>query len=545
MTTRNDVLRGAAALLSGVIGAFALPFWSFWPLIFLSLGGFFYLSGKDRTFRQGFLTGWLFGLGYFVAGLYWIGNALLVDGNPYAWAWPLAVLALPSVLAVYTGLAAALYATVKNRFVLPGYFGDVFLWSGLLSFTEYLRGHLFTGFPWNLFGHAFSEQLEILQVLSLAGPYFLSLYVILTSAALSKFLTDSAAQKKAQALSFTVMLIAGFAGAYIWGSSRIARIETREKSAPALTIRLVQPSIAQSEKWRPEKIPNHYRKIMDMSAAPAPDGAGQAGGTGPVLVVWPETAMTSAYFDYARRNGDLETLFKKLPEGSLLAAGLLMIESAPDGSPQYANSLVIADSEKNFGRYDKAHLVPFGEYIPLGKWLPFDTITGFSGFKRGRSDENLKIRMQDTVQVHPLICYEVIFPISSKGLNNSQFAKILLNVTNDAWYGHSPGPHQHLSQSRMRAIEQGLPLIRVANNGISAGVSTDGSLIVKLEYNMEKSFDLRLPLLKSFSFYFFIGDKIYLLILFLLFLFICTTTRSNPDSRDTLFLYLYFWLRHF
>lgn len=466
------------AFVAGVVANLAIPPLNLVWLLWLAFPALLMLTACDKSRKTAFLTGWMFGFGFFFMGLYWISFALLTDLESYWFLLPFAMAGLPAGLAIFTGLVTlALHAAPVTGI------GRVFLFAGLYAGAEWLRGHILTGFPWNLTGYGWSGSLAVLQLTSVIGIYGLSALTVL-AAALPGLVTDTKI-KKPLSISLTVLGIITFAGIWTWGNQRLETAS--DDTVPGIGLKIVQPNIIQTEKWDPKFRTRNFQRLIELSAAP--DEPGHA----TTHVIWPETA--TAWFiselPIARENMAAVT-----PPGGYLMFGQLRQDPAPEGElPPYYNSLsVMNDAGEFVAHADKTHLVPFGEYIPLRKYLPFDPVAaGAADFVPGKGPLNLHI--QKTPSFSPLICYEVIFP--GAVAPRDERPEWLLNITNDAWYGHTAGPHQHFAIARIRSIEEGAPLVRAANTGISAVFDSWGRVVHYLDLGEEGVIESKLP--KSIS----------------------------------------------
>lgn len=438
------------------------------------------------------LSGWAFAFGYHIAGLYWISNALLVDGDRFAWLVPFAAAGLPAGLALFGALAGAAY-----RMLRPTGWLRVPAFAAIWGLAEWLRGHIATGFPWNLPASSWAFSDALLQPLALLGGYGYSLFVLAFAAApvllaVPRFAEAAEAasarrRRIAAGLAFlTVPLM--FAG---FGFVRLAAAPTPDPGAPV--VRVVQGNVAQQHKWKRELLEANLARYLAMTeqreATARPDGSSDL--PPPAIVVWPETAVPFFLnLDVRLR----QLLGEALAPGAVLFAGAPVREAGPRGEadPKVFNSLLaIATDGTLLGRYDKSHLVPFGEYVPFRAWLPLTPIVKtFRDFTAGPGLATLAI--PGLPAVGPLICYEVIFP-GAVAAGGAARPDLLVNVTNDAWFGVSNGPYQHLVAARMRAVEEGLPLIRAANTGISAVIDPFGRVLVSLGLGHTGVLDSRLP----------------------------------------------------
>ncbi|MFC6654765.1 apolipoprotein N-acyltransferase [Roseibium salinum] len=347
-------------VLCGAATAFALPPYNLTPVVLITFPCFVWLldgalepgSGKARArLRTGFALGWLFGFGYFLSGLWWIGAAFLVEAEKFAWMMPFAVLAMPVGLALFTGAGVALAALFWTD-----QFRRILLLAACLTLADWLRGHVLTGFPWNAFGYAVSGSLPLSQTASLVGLYGLT-FLVVAIAASPSVLAD--ARPLRQRLTALVTAVAVLAAVFAYGSIRLSTVETQDAG---LDIRIVQPSIDQRQKWLPELREEIFQTYLDMSEAPL-GGSARVGQ--PRLVVWPESAVP---FLLTQQPGALFRIAAALGSGTELVTGAIRAETGVDG-PDYFNSVyVIAEDGTVKGIYDKVRLVPFGEFVPL-KWL--------------------------------------------------------------------------------------------------------------------------------------------------------------------------------
>lgn len=481
--------RWTLAMLMGGITSLALPPYNFLPVVFITFPALTWLmdgmiaAGERRSLRALLSAaglGWAFGFGYFLAGLWWIGNAFLVEGGPTQWLIPLAVVLLPAALAVFTAvglmLAAWLWSAHPMRLIV--------LAAGL-SIGEWLRGHLFTGFPWNAFGYLFTSSEPISQLAAYGGLWGLTFFTVLVAASPATLIDPKENWRRwlAPVTGLFLLLMAFGAGAYRLNQSELIW-------SPGVSLRLVQPNIPQDDKFRPELREQVLTTFERLSR--------QKGENGRTLnevshLIWPESPFP---FLLSRDEQALRQIGDLLPRGTTLLTGAIRKEAAKEESATetFYNSLyTIADDGTLIQAYDKVHLVPFGEYLPfqttLEKW-GFEQLTRLrGGFTAGTRRETMSVPRAPLVS--PLICYEAIFP--AQVASRDDRPQWLLNITNDAWFGLTPGPYQHMAQARLRAIEEGLPLVRVSNNGISAVVDPYGRVIRALALGREGILDAPLP----------------------------------------------------
>jgi apolipoprotein N-acyltransferase len=449
LRARQGWRAGATAFGLGAIGAAAFAPLHLVPVLALSFPGLLIMAESRRTGWGAFWTAWAWGWGHFIAGLWWISNALMMESDRtiVAVLVPIAVPAIAALLALF----AAIPTVLALRFFAPGW-SRVAGFAGLWTLAEMARGVVLTGFPWNLAGSAWAFGSLPIQGAAWVGAYGLSLVTVILAC------LPLVWSRRAAAVGGAV-LACGFA----FG---LARLWPEEPPVQPVAIRIVQGNIAQGHKWRDDLRMAHFRHYLGFTAAvppPTPEA-----GEGQVVVIWPETASPYllASDDTAR-----EFAARALPPGAVLIAGTPRLERLPEGSSppvRIWNSLVAIDGAGAIvGLYDKHHLVPFGEYVPLRAVLPLETIVpGNLDFSAGPGPRTLTLAGFDVPPFSPLICYEVIFPgnVTARGERPAW----LLNLTNDAWFGLSSGPFQHLAAARLRAVEEGLPLVRAANTGVSA-----------------------------------------------------------------------------
>ena len=412
------------------------------------------LDGTARL-RDAFLTAFAFAFGFFAAGLYWVAGSFFVVGGATAVGGPAAVLGLAALLAFFLAFPAAL----AYHLTRPG-IGRALALAAALGLGDWLRGHLLTGFPWNLFGYSWLHVPAIEQAAAIVGIYGVGL------ATLAICLLLSVPDRRAWAAAALAV-----AAMFAHGELRLGNAPPAETAGGSL-LRLVQPNIPQSEKWRREDAAAHLQRLVRLaSAGPVPDA-----------VIWPETAVARLLHSESPL---VEALGKSVESRRGLISGAPWRE---DG--RYYNSILAIDREGRIqGRHDKAHLVPFGEYVPLRSLLGAAKLTvGSKDFAAGPDPSTLVL--PGIPPFGALICFEAIFPGEVIAAANPP--EWLLNLTNDAWFGETAGPHQHFEIARMRAIETGLPVLRVANTGITGAVDGYGRRLGRLELGTAGSLDIRL-----------------------------------------------------
>nr|WP_156884493.1 apolipoprotein N-acyltransferase [Stappia stellulata] len=473
----------------GALAALAMPPFGVFPVLAICFPGLLWLLdgaiGEDRTalarFRSAFVLGWSFGFGFFLAGLWWIGRAFLVEADVYAWMIPFAVLLLPAGLALFTALGVGLAGLVWN----DGWQRAGYLALGLGG-ADVVRGHVLTGFPWNSWGYAVSGIPELAQAASLVGVYGLGLLVALVFCGLAG-VADQTAGGRRLALG-SVLLFAGLAG---FGIARVSL--AGDVAFEPVALRIVQPAVAQEDKWMPENRARIFASYLEMSRRPWTGGtAGGDADSGnlPRVVIWPESAVPFLLTDAPEALAAIAALLG--PRDTLVTGA---VRADAEGAERvFYNSVYVIDGDGAVrDAYDKVRLVPFGEYLPFKSLLERIGLTKLvtlpGVFQAGFRHRTLEPFAGPAFL--PLICYEAIFPDAAT--TRDARPGWLLNVTNDAWFGDTPGPWQHVAQARMRAIEQGLPLVRAANTGISGVVDAYGRAIVRSGLDTAAVLDTRLP----------------------------------------------------
>lgn len=455
--------RYGAALLLGVLLASAQAPLYLWPLGLLALIAVQLLAegGPESSRRRVFFTLYAFAYGYFVAGLYWIGIAFFVDAERFAILLPLPVLGLPLLLALFPAGGAWLGRLAGGRSMA---WRHLLLPCGWL-FGEWLRSFVLTGFPWNLVGYVWAGWPSTMQAAAWIGAHGLGLATMLACSALALAATPRVSRRLRLGA-----LVLPFGFAVLLGAGVLRVWQAPFESMPGIQLRLVQPSVAQTLKWRDDLRQKHLQAHIALSLQPS--------ALPPTHIIWPETAIPYLLDEETALRDALSRL---APSGGALITG------APRRSFDQNRNLVLYNSIFALGpdgalasQYDKIHLVPFGEYLPfrnLLRPLGLDALAvGSIDFSPGAGAASMAV--PGLPPARALVCYEAIFPAEIAATGPP--ARWLLNLTNDAWFGHSSGPHQHLAAARFRAIEQGLPLVRAANNGISAIVDPYGRVIASL-----------------------------------------------------------------
>jgi apolipoprotein N-acyltransferase len=466
-------------MAGGALAAIAFPPFGVWPGVF----GFGLILRQldkptDRPLRTAFGLGWAAGLAYFLISTWWVGEAFLVDIAAHGWQAPFAVGLLAGGLALLWGAAAVIY-----RWIAPSGPGRILVFAAVFSVFEWLRGHILTGLPWDLPGEVWRAGSAPSQGAALLGAYGMSFLTLAIGAAPGIWRRDGGRGQ------IVALAAAGLALALLWGGGAL-RLATAHAPPPhPLRLRIVQANIPQSEKWSPQALRSIIERHVKLTALPSPRPAD--------VVIWPEAAIPDSIEDVlAPGSWSREAIAAALSPGQVLMLGAVRIDSTGP-APLYYNSLVALkrteDDLQLIGVYDKHHLVPFGEYMPFDKFaaaIGFKTLVHVAdGFTAGPKPTALV--MPGLAPLQPLICFEGLFP--------SSFARTgprptwIANVSNDAWFGETSGPWQHLNLASYRAIEEGIPLVRATPTGVSAVVDAYGRPTALLGLGKAGVIDADLP----------------------------------------------------
>ncbi len=491
--------RMAIAFAAGAVSTLAMAPFNAWPVLFVTLPvAVWLIDGADAGRMKGVPTaaasGWWFGFGYFLAGLYWIGYAFLVDAPTFGWLLPIAVAGLPALLAIFMALGFALARAIWTRDA-----SRVLALAAALTVSEWLRGHVLTGFPWNALGYALTEPLALAQTASLIGLWGLTFLTVAIFATPAVLIDGAAARRRWLAPGLAIAVLAAMG---LYGALRLSG--EPERNVANVRLRIMQPNLSQDTKFNysaKAEVMRKYLALSDRATSPQSNGVRDA-----TILIWPESAFP---FFLSREADAMAQIAELLPRGTILLTGAARPPDTPPGMPvrQAYNSIYAIDHDGSFlSIYDKVHLVPFGEYLPFQSFMERIGLSQLTKVQGGfiAGARRRPINLPNAPRVLPLICYEVIFPgaISS----HDERPGWIVNVTNDGWFGISTGPYQHLQQSRVRAIEEGLPIARAANTGISAVIDPLGRITASLGLGLEGVLDAALPAAMPPTVYQRIGD---------------------------------------
>ena len=443
---------------SGAIATFAVPPFSIFPFIF-ALGFGIYLININSSLIKTFVSGWFLGFGWFSFGLYWIGSAFMVADTYHKVLMPFAIIILPSTLATFWG-----FACICAKLLTKKTHSSIFLTIVFLTLFEYLRAKLFTGFPWLMPSITLSHNEYLIQIFSFIGSFTANLFVF--SISILPFIFISNLKSKyviliSLSIPMIILLFFSIIRSY---NKDIHKMDNQ-------LITIVQPNIEQKEKWRPETRKANLKILTQLSLQ---DSAAFKDSNR--IIIWPETSFEGTI---PKEMDLLSSISKQIltDSNAILVIGLLRVKTN-----KLFNSMVFLNSKGNIiHQYDKIHLVPFGEYIPFRSNLgTFANFLSMKDFSSGDTKQNFTFK--GFGEILTLICYEILFTkeIFARLTDNTN---LLINITNDAWFGKTVGPYQHLALAKIKAVELGIPLARVANTGISALISPYGREITKIPLN--------------------------------------------------------------
>lgn len=476
LRVRLAQLRGwrriGAGILLGALAVLALPPFYIVPALIPAFTGLAWLLESDGRARSAFATGWWFGMGYFVAGLYWVANALLTKPDEFGLLAPLAPVGLSLLLVPNIAIACWLARLLAPR---PG-MGFILTFASSWTLMEWVRSWSLTGFPWNLIGSVWTFSDAMIQSTAVIGTYGLGMVTVVAAAMPAEIVRSR--HRRAGPLP-AVIACAVLALLWVGGAVRLAAQPTPLPVVEGVRLRLVQPNIPQNLKWRRELVARHVDEQVAMGA--------EAAGPAPTHILWSEVSAPLFLLEDPQT---LQRIGNATPAHGLTIVGTLR-RTLKGHSVELANSLVAIDSAGSVvGLYDKSHLVPFGEYMPFRGIIPLPAVAaGMADFVPGPGV--VTMRLPGLPPFSPLICYEVIFP--GRVARTDDRPAWLLNLTNDGWYGISTGPYQHFASARLRAVEEGLPLVRIANTGISAIVDPFGRVVARLGLGERGVLDGPLP----------------------------------------------------
>jgi len=487
-----------AVIVSGLLLAVAFPKWDHSYLLPVALLPFFWALRKQSR-KAAFWLGMMHGLAFYLVLLSWIMHVTHVFGKlplPLAFG---ALFLLAGYLSLYRGVFAWGVAWAQERELSLLWFAPA-LWVAL----EFGQTHIISGFPWELLGYGLYRHPLLLQVADLTGVYGLSALLVLVNVACLEILSPPYRSRggRLRTLSVLVLVVAAWAG---YGHYRLQALAGDQAGSKSLLTAVVQGNIKQGEKWDPKMVPvtlDLFGKLTDQALEPWKKSGDRQSAP---LVVWPESAAPYLFrYSSGVAHFDTQVLDIARRNNAFLLFGAPASESGPQGDKLFNRAYLVSPGGKVLGHYDKAHLVPYGEYVPLKRIFFFihKMVHLIGDFEAGPVGATLQL---PEAPVGVLICYESIFGYLSRA-QVQKGARLLVNITNDAWFGDTSAAYQHMSMAVVRAVENHVALARAANTGISAFINGDGRILWTSGLNVSDAHALELPLLPGGSFYTRWGD---------------------------------------
>ena len=483
----SNLIKYPFLFLIGFLATFSLPPFSIFPCIFFISISIFYLLNSDDL-KEAFLIGFFLAFGWFLVSLYWISNAILIGGKEFYWMIPFVLFGLPALLSTFWGLAFFFTNLIGKNIT-----ERLFLLSILFPLFEWFRGNILSGFPWNMLGFSLSSPLEFAQTISFLGPYGQNILIVLLLTIPVMLYYNK------KIFSFVVSVVCAIVlltSTYIFNNNQI--------SFTKQNIRIVQPNFSHFEKWDKSKFFINQDKLIYLSKNESNEN---------YLIVWPETAIVN-FIENIQQDISyiVDTILYK--NSGILIAGIPRKEMINNKDYYYNSMIAIDKNGKIQGNYDKKKLVPFGEYNPFKAIFSFFNViaTDKEFSKGGQSNEFFTF---NNLNLFPMICYEAIFPFKA---NKDKSYDLIINITNDVWFGETLGPEQHFWLAKQRAVETGIPMVRVSNSGISSLIAPNGMEIESLNIGSSGFLELKIPKKFKETLYLKFGEKIYYLITLVLIL---------------------------
>jgi apolipoprotein N-acyltransferase len=499
-------------IILGALTSLSLPPYNYLFINFFTISLFFiYIFQKKRLnlINHSFLSGWLFGFGYFLSNLYWISISLTFDKN-FSFLIPFALILIPLFLGIFYGLATYFFFIIDVK--KPA--SNLFLFSLLFGLTEFLRGNILTGFPWNLIAFSFSENLEILQILSFVGTYGFNIFCVSLFASPSIFILRENRKEILVCIIFLLSPIIFFS----LGSSNISSFQSLKSFNNDYVIRAIGTKINLDRFYGNMDTGEAITELIEISE---PDKETKT------IFLWPEGIIPNIN---QKQLKEFEFLFsEKFNKNHLLAIGINSYEQINEKDYFY-NTLSIYDHKLNLiNDYKKVKLVPFGEFLPFEKILNkigLRSLTNnYQSFSSGNNREIFSVNEKGfSLKILPLICYEIIYSGSLFYKPNFDY---ILNISEDGWFGESIGPQQHFTHSIFRAIESGKYLLRSANNGISAIINPIGKIEKKIEFGQIGYIDFKEKKIFKETIFSKYGNKMFLVIILLYIFLIFSFNRIS------------------
>ena len=502
----NNAKKCLNLFLVGFVSGIAISFPVLLPFYILSYYYFIRTLVDSKFLIQGYLQGWLFGIGFFFSSMHWIVNPFLIYEEHLILA-PFVIIIFPLAMGIFfsiSGILVRVFVGVvkidKNYFYTKCFFIGFFLF-----LSEYLRSIIFGGLPFNLHSHLWIFDERFISITSYIGVFGLSFLTILWITLITLYIEK-------RRISYFLILICFPLSLFL---TSLIELEINKDKPDTALIRVIQPNIPQNEKWNRSLFEQHLSKLLELTKSENDDE---------MIVIWPEAAMTL----YLNENLDLVNFIKKnIKDNTTIITGGLRRVFSNDEFRIY-NSLYVINN-KEFDYYDKKKLVPFGEFIPLRAVLDFAKLTpGNTDFDKGTKKKLIELEYRkNIIHSEPSICYEAIF----QSFNYKEI-DLMINITNDAWFGKTTGPRQHLTSSIFRAVEKGVPLVRSANSGISVIVNSKGKTLGKININESGFFQQEINLGRNSTFFMKYENKIIYNLILVIFLSVFLLDFSIKKRKD-------------
>lgn len=462
--------------ISGFLSAYAFAPTYYLAILFISFPTLLFFAFRAKSYKDAFLIGWIFGVGYFLSGIYWMYGGLAITG--FKWVIPIFLILAPSIAALYIGLCTIVLHKFKSNSTICFAISFICLW----VLIEIIRARILTGFPWLILGYSLAPYTALTQSASIGGVFLVS-FVVLCVISIPFLIFNSIYNHEnfIRSAVISLLFILIFAANYMYGKHRLDIADVKFSDHKII---IVQPNISQTIKWSKEYHRQNLLKLMNLTSRAKLKKNEKA------YIVWPESATSV----YEMNNKHFRDYIKQvIPMNALLLTGGIRYN---DEYTKVWNSVFVLDHKGDIiTHYDKKHLVPFAEYIPLKNFLPFNInklTYGAVDFSAGESSDPIKIN-SSLPSFRPLICYESFFAQDLFQNEGSDLPDVYINFTNDAWFGDSPGPYQHLDITIFRSIEFGVPIARAANSGISVISDPYGRIIDRAAINNSGLIEKNVP----------------------------------------------------
>jgi len=512
---KKDFLDCVYIIFLGAISSYSLPPYNYFIINFITFSLFFIFifNQKKRIFnnKSFFKYGWYFGFGYFLFSLYWIAISLTFDQS-FEFLIPVAIILLPTFLAIFYGLLTYLFSILYSKNVISSFF----IFSILFGTIEFIRGTIFTGFPWNLISFSFSNSIYFIQILSIIGTYSFNLICISLFTAPALFILRNS-RVEIMICFFFILISLAF---LIFGQIKKDNFSSLESVKNSYVIKAISPNISLDRFYSKQDEVKIINELIKLSAPTKIE---------PTIYLWPEGIISDSYLK--DMSGYKKLFLNKFGEDDLIIMGLNSIETKNDKNLFY-NSMAIFNNKLDIiAKYNKINLVPFGEFTPfenIFSLIGLKTITNnYQSFSRGKNRIPLKVKNSKIdLNLLPLICYEIIYSGKLSRDNNFDY---IINISEDGWFGNSIGPKQHFSHSIFRSIESGKYIIRSTNNGISAIINPIGIVEQKVKFGSTGYVELTASKLVKSTPFILHGNKIFLILILIYIFFIFSFNRIKYE----------------